>query len=101
MSNNDFYYRFFLICNDLANQMMGHVYQNFAELKVQESNGRYGNAQMTRYFDIADECGNWIEGIPYNTYVIGFKRIKGKHSPYQEKIGRKGEVRISFNGHIK
>ncbi len=51
---NTFSYRHFLICNEIANNMMGHQPQNFAELIVEEDNGRYANGQMTKYFYVAD-----------------------------------------------
>lgn len=52
---NTFWYRYFLVCNQLANKMMGHLPQNFALLIVEENLGRYGNEQMTQYFKLADE----------------------------------------------
>lgn len=51
---NTFWYRYFLICNGLANKMMGHEAQNFALLIVEENLGRFGNRQMTIYFDNAN-----------------------------------------------
>lgn len=47
---NTFEYRYFLLCNEIANKMMNHQYQNFAELIVGEENGRIMNSQMTFYF---------------------------------------------------
>jgi hypothetical protein len=52
---NEFYYRFFLICNKLANDVLGFKFQNFAKLILEENNGRYGNTQMTKYFIQAEE----------------------------------------------
>ncbi len=34
--------------------MMGHQPQNFAELIIEEENGKWANKQMTRYFETAD-----------------------------------------------
>lgn len=47
---NSYWYRYFLICNQLANKIMGHQPQNFASLIIEEDNGRFMNSQMTRYF---------------------------------------------------
>jgi len=52
---NTFWYRYFLVCNQLANKVMGHQPQNFASLIVEEDNGRFMNSQMTCYFKVIDE----------------------------------------------
>ena len=59
---NTFAYRFFLICNTLANGMMGMQPQNFAQLMVEEVEGRWMNSQMTRYFHIADRLMSELIG---------------------------------------
>ena len=51
---NSYHYRHFLICNKLANRMNGHKDLNFAQLVVDEENGRFMNSQMTKYFYMAD-----------------------------------------------
>lgn len=61
---NDSLYRHFLICNTLANAMMGHLPQNHAKLMVEEDNGRFGNAQMTWYFKKADIVISNLIGYP-------------------------------------
>lgn len=48
---NTYWFRWFLICSALANKVLGHQPQNFARLIIEEENGRYGNEQMTRYFN--------------------------------------------------
>lgn len=52
---NTFWYRYFLVCNQLANKVMGHQPQNFASLILEEDNGRFMNSQMTCYFRVIDE----------------------------------------------
>ncbi len=47
---NTYHYRHFLVCNKMANDVMGHLPQNFAQLMVEENLGRYMNSQMTHYF---------------------------------------------------
>ncbi len=52
---NGFWYRYFLVCNQMANKIMGHQPQNFALLMVEEGNGRIMNSQMTCHFENVDE----------------------------------------------
>jgi len=52
---NSFWYRYFLICNQLANKVMGHEPQNFALLMIEEQGGRFMNKQMTCYFYAIDD----------------------------------------------
>ena len=52
---NSFWYRYFLICNQLSNKILGMQPQNFALLIVEENGGRFMNSQMTRYFYNIDE----------------------------------------------
>ena len=53
---NEYFYRFFLICNKLANDTMtGLNFQNFAKLLAEEDEGRYANSQMTKYFTSIEE----------------------------------------------
>ena len=47
---NNFWYRYFLVINQLSNAVLGLEYQNFAKLILEEHNGRFGNKQMTKYF---------------------------------------------------
>lgn len=67
---NSYWYRYFLLCNHLANRMMCHQYQNFAELILDESKGRFMNSQMTFYFHQADvffsELLNNNEGMMFD-----------------------------------
>lgn len=63
---NDSYYRHFLICNKLANEMNTHQPQNFAKLLLEEENGKIGNAQMTWYFKKADFIISRITDHPEN-----------------------------------
>ena len=51
---NSFWYRYFLVCNQMASKMVGHKPQNFAELIIEEDNGRFMNSQMTNYFRAVD-----------------------------------------------
>ena len=44
-----------MICNQLANKLLGMQPQNFALMIVEENNGRFMNSQMTRYFYGIDE----------------------------------------------
>lgn len=55
--SNLFAYRCFLVCNELANAVLGNgiIYQNFAELLLAEENGRSFNSQMTKYFQVLEE----------------------------------------------
>jgi hypothetical protein len=52
---NSYWYRYFLICNQLANKVMGHQPQNFALLRIEEEGGRFMNSQMTCHFDNINE----------------------------------------------
>lgn len=52
---NSYWYRYFLVCNQLANKILGMQPQNFALLIFEEDGGRIGNAQMTKFFHAADE----------------------------------------------
>jgi|JI10StandDraft_1071094.scaffolds.fasta_scaffold30523_12 hypothetical protein len=69
---NTFWYRYFLICNGLANKMMGHEPQNFALLIVEENLGRFGNAQMTQYFKLADE---FLSDMMSNDRMMMFEEL--------------------------
>jgi len=53
--NDLFAYRHFLIRNHLANNMVGHIYQNFARLLIDQEGGQIFNSQMTSYFTRLDE----------------------------------------------
>lgn len=67
MENNS-YYRHFLICNKLANEMITCQQQNFAKLLIEEREGKIFNYQMTWYFKkddfiisrITDRVENYI-----------------------------------------
>jgi hypothetical protein len=51
---NNFWYRYFLVINQLSNAVLGFQFQNFAKLILEEENGRFGNEQMTKYFKALD-----------------------------------------------
>ena len=98
MKNTEIY-RYFLVCNKLANDILGMQPQNFAQLIVEENLGRFMNSQMTRIFNqvnytlseiIAnDESILWeeldidevaeisVEQLEedYNNYVLGNMRL--------------------------
>jgi len=59
---NTYHYRHFLICSKLANDIMGHQPQNFAQLMVEENLGRFMNSQMTFYFKQIDQTLSDILG---------------------------------------
>lgn len=69
---NTFWYRYFLVCNQLANKMMGHLPQNFALLIIEENLGRYGNEQMTQYFKLADE---FLSDMMANDRMMMFEEL--------------------------
>lgn len=50
-----FAYRHFLIRNHMANNMVGHIYMNFAKLLIEQQDGQFMNSQMTGYFVRLDE----------------------------------------------
>ena len=52
---NSYWYRYFLVCNQMANKIMGMQPQNFALLILEENNGRFMNSQMTRFFHSINE----------------------------------------------
>ena len=52
---NSYWYRYFLVCNQLANKILAHQPQNFALLIKDEDGGRFMNSQMTRFFYAIDE----------------------------------------------
>lgn len=60
MIKNSFWFRHYLVCNDIAHRMCEvHGWaniQNFAKLIKEEEEGRYGNSQMTAYFWAADQA---------------------------------------------
>ena len=72
--DNTYWYRYFLLCNHLANKMLGHKYQNFAKLILDEDKGRFMNSQMTVYFHQADvffsELLNNDEGMIFDELSI-------------------------------
>lgn len=47
---NTYWFRYFLIINDIANNILQFEPQNFAKLIVDEGNGVYANSQMTNIF---------------------------------------------------
>lgn len=51
---NTFWYRHFLICNKMANDIMNVKPQNFAKLILEEDSDRFMNSQMTKYFYSVD-----------------------------------------------
>lgn len=56
---NTFWYRYFLVINQLSNSVLGFQFQNFAKLILEERNGRFGNEQMTKYFKALDlQCSD-------------------------------------------
>lgn len=52
---NTYWFRFYLICSEIANNILGYNYQNFAKLYREIENGQYANEQMTRIFENINE----------------------------------------------
>lgn len=52
---NSYWYRYFLVCNQMANKILNMQPQNFALLILEENNGRFMNSQMTRFFHNINE----------------------------------------------
>jgi hypothetical protein len=59
---NTFSYRYFLLINYLANQMVNVSFLNFAELIKSENEGRFMNSQMTFYFNQLDDVFSELMG---------------------------------------
>ena len=69
---NNYWNRWFLMCNELANTLLGLKQLNFAKLIIEEESGRYGNAQMTVVFhkinaQLSDTFGNDYETLREET----------------------------------
>lgn len=68
------YYRHFLICNRIASETLkkreGIYIANFAKLIFQESNGVWGNAQMTAYFWAANTAIAYFSEVDSGYYVF-------------------------------
>ena len=89
---NTFHYRFFLICNELANSMQSIQPQNYAELILRENEGQYMNSQMTCYFHNAEDflsnlIGNyvgfmWDELDMYTVAQLPYEKIKEDFDKY-------------------
>jgi hypothetical protein len=47
---NTYWFRFYLICSEISNNILGLKYQNFANL-YREIESAYANKRMTRIFD--------------------------------------------------
>jgi hypothetical protein len=54
MIRNTFWFRHFLICSKLANEVLGLMPQNFALLIIEQEQGRAFNSQMTNIFWLID-----------------------------------------------
>lgn len=59
---NTYWYKFFLMCNKMANDILNMKYQNFAKLIVEANNGRFGNEQMTRIYETIEESLSELVG---------------------------------------
>jgi len=66
---NSFWYRYFLVINELSNAVLGHKFQNFALLISEEDNGRFGNGQMTKFFKNLDTAySELMSNDPYTVF---------------------------------
>ena len=93
---NTFHYRFFLICNELANSVQSIQPQNYADLIVREQEGQFMNSQMTIYFHNADKflstlIGNydgwmWDELDMYEIAKIPYEKLREDFEIYCEGI---------------
>ena len=100
---NSYWYRYFLVCNQMANKMVGHQPQNFALLLIEEENGRLFNKQMTSYFIAIDEFmsnltanDTWIlfDEIPMEEFAeLSIEQIEADFEKYCE-----GRLKFKFDG---
>lgn len=52
---NNYWFRWYLVCSKMANELLSHRDLNFALLFEEEDKGRFANKQMTYAFDRVNE----------------------------------------------
>jgi len=89
---NTYWFRFYLICSEIANNILGLKYQNFANLYREIEGGAYGNEQMTRVFDnvnatLCDLTANESDMIfEENNFDLIAELTEGELKSYYQKF---------------